>query len=90
LNNNLLDDQEKINRPTFGEKLAFIAIVITTIGDILATVSSGILIEQGIEDAIEDLQEKKEKEQQLLKMQNQIDSLQREIQLMKKNTLKRR
>jgi prefoldin subunit 5 len=90
LNNNLLDDQENNSRPTFGERLAFIAVVITTIGDILATVASGVLIEEGIEEAKEDLQEKKEKEQQLLKMQNQIDSLQREIRLMKKDTLNRK
>jgi hypothetical protein len=87
LNGNLFDQQEENTRPTFGEKLAFVAVVITTIGDILATVSAGILIEEGIEEAQKDDQEKQEQDQLLIKMQNQIDSLQREIQLMKKNNL---
>jgi hypothetical protein len=87
LNGNLFDQQEEHTRPTFGEKLAFVAVVITTIGDILATVSAGILIEEGIEEAQKDDQEKQEQDQLLIKMQNQIDSLQREIQLMKKNNL---
>lgn len=87
LNGNLIDQQEETTRPTFGEKLAFVAVVITTIGDILATVSAGILIEEGIEEAKKDDQEKQKQEQLLTKMQNQIDSLQREIRLMKKNNL---
>jgi hypothetical protein len=70
-------------QPTFGEKLAFIAQVIVTLGDFLATVSAGILIEEGLEEAKKDEQEKKEQEQQLTKMQAQIESLQRELILMK-------
>jgi hypothetical protein len=75
------------NQPSFGEKLGLIAQIITTIGDILATVSAGIQIEEGLEQASKDEQENKATEQQLTKMQNQIDSLQREIRLMKKNNL---
>jgi hypothetical protein len=70
--------------PTFGERLALIAQIVVTIGDILATVSAGILIEEGLKDEMEAEQEKKEQEQQFAKMQSQIDSLQREILLMKK------
>jgi hypothetical protein len=74
--------------PTFGERLALIAQVIVTIGDILATVSAGILIEEGLKEEIDAEQEKKEQEQQLAKMQSQIDSLQSEIKLMKKNNIR--
>lgn len=79
--------KKNINQPSFGEKLGLFAQIITTIGDILATVSAGIQIEEGIEEANKDDQVSKEKEQQLTKMQNQIDSLQREISLLKKKNL---
>lgn len=83
MSNNTSNGEEN-SQPSFGTRLGLIAQVITTIGDILATVSAGILIDQGIEDANKAEKEKKEQEQQLTKMQNQIDSLQRELKLMKK------
>lgn len=85
-NNN--DNGNNTARPTFGERLAFLAVVITTIGDILATISAGILIEEGIEEEKQAAQEKKEQEQQLSKMQDQIDTLQKELQLMKEQQKK--
>lgn len=78
--------QESSEKPSLGERLGLIAVIITAIGDLLAVVSAGILIEEGIEEAKNDAMEKKEQEQQLTKMQNQIDSLQRELRLMKKDT----
>jgi hypothetical protein len=88
LNNNNSNGMNKnTNQPSFGQKLGLFAQIITTIGDILATVSAGIQIEEGLEQASKDEQENKATEQQLTKMQNQIDSLQREIRLMKKNNL---
>ncbi|CAG9608772.1 hypothetical protein [Pseudoneobacillus rhizosphaerae] len=90
LSGNLFSKQEENTenrRPTFGERLAFVATVISMIGDMLATVSAGILIEEGIEEEKKTNQEKQDQEQLLTKMQNQIDSLQREITIMKKNNL---
>jgi hypothetical protein len=90
LNSNLISKQEEnseTRRPTFGERLAFVAVVVTLIGDMLATVSASILIEEGIEEEKKANQEKQDQEQLLTKMQNQIDSLQREITKMKKNNL---
>jgi hypothetical protein len=78
------ENTNNATRPTFGERLAFIAVVITTIGDILATISAGILIEEGIEEERQAALEKDEQEQQLSKMQTQIDSLQKELQSIKK------
>jgi hypothetical protein len=83
---NPLDEQESNDKPSFGERLGLIAVMITAIGDLLAVVSAGILIDEGIEEAKSDAKEKKEQEQQLIKMQNQIDSLQRELRLMKKQS----
>jgi hypothetical protein len=71
-------------RPTFGERLGFLAVTITAIGDILAVISAGILIEEGIAEEQQSGQEKKEQEQQLSKMQDQIASLQKELQSIKK------
>jgi hypothetical protein len=79
--------EKRLNQPTFGERLAFIAQIIVTIGDILATISAGILIDEGLEEEIKEEQEDKEKEKRLAEMQGQIDSLQREIKLMKKKNL---
>lgn len=88
MNNNTSKELDKIrNQPTFGERLALIAQVIVTIGDILATVSAGILIEEGLQEEVEAEVEKKKQEQQLAKMQSQIDSLQKEMKLMNKNNL---
>jgi hypothetical protein len=88
MNNNTSKELDKIrNQPTFGERLALIAQVIVTIGDILATVSAGILIEEGLQEEFEAEVEKKKQEQQLAKMQSQIDSLQKEMKLMNKNNL---
>lgn len=89
--NPLLQQQEgnentnnNATRPTFGERLGFLAVTITAIGDILAVISAGILIEEGIAEEQQSAQEKKEQEQQLSKMQDQIDSLQKELQSIKK------
>jgi hypothetical protein len=73
-------------QPSLGERLGLLAAIITTIGDALAVVAAGISIDEGIVDAKSDAKEKKEQEQQLTKMQNQIDSLQRELRLMKKDS----
>jgi hypothetical protein len=83
---NPLNEQENNDKPSFGERLGLIAVMITAIGDLLAVVSARILIDEGIEEAKSDAKEKKEQEQQLTKMQNQIDSLQRELRLMKKES----
>ncbi|HLO11883.1 MAG TPA: hypothetical protein VK190_06590 [Pseudoneobacillus sp.] len=71
-------------QPSFGAKLGLLAVMITAIGDILAVVSAGLVIDEGIEDAKNDELEKKTQEQQFIKMQNQIDSLQKEIRLLQR------
>jgi hypothetical protein len=71
--------------PSLGERLGLIAAIITTIGDALAVAAARISIEEGIVEANSDTKEKREQEQLLTKMQNQIDSLQKELTILKKN-----
>jgi hypothetical protein len=86
LNFNLLDEQESKNQPSFGAKLGYLATVIVSIGDILATVATRIIIEEDLATAKKEDMEKTDNDKKLEKMQNQIDELQTEIKrLMKAN-----
>jgi cell division protein FtsB len=78
------EDNSTPKRPTFGERLAFLAVIITALGDVLAVVSSAVLIEEGIQDEQESNQEKKEQQELLTKMQNQIAAMEQEIKDLKK------
>lgn len=82
------NNQQGSTNPTFAERLGLVAAVVTVIGDVLGLVATQLAIEERIQDTIQDEKDKAEQDQIIKKMQNQIDTLQNEIKLMKENSNK--
>ncbi|OAH57754.1 MULTISPECIES: hypothetical protein [Bacillaceae] len=76
--NNLNNNQKGQNSSlpeNYADKLAVIASVITTFGDALATVAAVLALEEAANSNTQDQRSQSDRDQQLIRMQKQIDYL---------------